>query len=86
VPSFWNRLFAPILPRVVERVIREAPCGVFLTSASSRFNCEKTWGRPGRESDTALSHLVRTPESQPSAMSLAEGAFAAAEEKHLAAA
>ena len=85
-PSFLRRLFGPILPRVVERVIREAPCGVFLTSASSRFNCEKTWGRPGRESDTALSHLVRTPESQPSAMSLAEGAFAAAEGKHRAAA
>src|ERR1035438_5194265 len=34
-PSFLRRLFGPILPRVVERVIREAPCGVFLTSASS---------------------------------------------------
>jgi nucleotide-binding universal stress UspA family protein len=85
-PSLFHRLFGPILPRTVERVIREAPCGVFLTSASSRFNCEKTWGRLGRESDTALSHLVRTPESQPSAVSLAEGAFAAAEGERRAAA
>src|ERR1017187_6708169 len=53
-PSFWSRFFAPLVPRVVERVIREATCGVFLTTAESRFNCEKVWGRPRTDIDAVL--------------------------------
>jgi len=35
-PTFWSRFVAPILPRVVERIVREASCGVFLTRRSGR--------------------------------------------------
>jgi nucleotide-binding universal stress UspA family protein len=45
-PSFWRRFFAPLVPRVVERVIREATCGVFLTTAKKLFNCESIWPPP----------------------------------------
>jgi nucleotide-binding universal stress UspA family protein len=86
-PSFWNRLFAPILPRVVEQVIREAPCGVFLTSAKNRFNCEKIWGRPGNEIDAALlDHLDGALESKTSPVLLTEHAWASTREQHCAAA
>jgi nucleotide-binding universal stress UspA family protein len=63
-PSFWSRLFGPILPRVVERVIREALCGVFLATARSRFNCEKMWGRPGNEIEAAADPLAGDLESK----------------------
>src|ERR1035437_9581237 len=56
-PSFWSRLFAPILPRVVEQVIREAPCRMFQASAQDRFNCEDIWGRAGNRTDAVPSHL-----------------------------
>ncbi len=57
LPSFWSRLFAPLVPRVVERVIREATCGVFLTTAKKWFNCENTWGRPEKETEAAAGQL-----------------------------
>lgn len=85
-PSFWNRLFGPILPRVIERVIREASCGVFLTSAASRFICEDVWGRSGRESDAALDHPHEAMERKTSPALLTEDAFASAEKAHRAAA
>jgi nucleotide-binding universal stress UspA family protein len=46
-PATWNRLLAPLLPRVVEQVTRKAPCHVFRASMQDRFNCEDVWGRCG---------------------------------------
>jgi hypothetical protein len=51
LPSFWSGLFAPLVPQVVERVVREAPCRVFRASARDRFNCEDVWGRAGSRMD-----------------------------------
>lgn len=58
-PSFLNRLRGlwkpasqPVASRLVERLIREAQCGVFVVMAKTRFNCEKAWGRPEKGSDT----------------------------------
>jgi len=56
-PSFLSRLFAPILPRVVEQVGRKAPCRVFQASAHDRFNCEDVWGRSGNRMDAVPGHL-----------------------------
>jgi len=85
LPSFWRCLFAPIVPRVIERVVREATCGVFLTAAKRRFNCEDIWGRPGHESDTALDHLDEALDSRTSPKLLNEDAFASVQESHRAA-
>ena len=85
-PSFWNRLFAPLVPRVVERVIREASCGVFLTSAKKRFNCERIWGRPGSALAAASDPLEGPLEIQPFRPPLSGAAFALAHEEHRAAA
>jgi nucleotide-binding universal stress UspA family protein len=86
LPSFWRCLFAPLVPRVVERVVREASCGVFLTAASKRFNCENIWGRPGHESDTALDHLEEALDSKTSPARRTAAAFALAQEERRAAA
>jgi nucleotide-binding universal stress UspA family protein len=79
-PSFWSRFFAPILPRVVERVIREATCGVFMTTATKWFNCENAWGRPEKETEASADHLDGALETSP--VSLTENAFASAQERH----
>jgi nucleotide-binding universal stress UspA family protein len=81
-PSFWSRFFAPLVPRVVERIIREASCGVFLTTAKKWFNCESTWGRPGNDIDAASGPLDEAVESEPSRVRLTEDAFASAQERH----
>ena len=85
-PSFWSRFVAPILLRVVERIVRDASCGVFLTTAKKWFNCENIWGRPGNEIGAAPNPLDGAVESEPSPMPLAEAAFATAHEQHRAAA
>jgi nucleotide-binding universal stress UspA family protein len=81
-PSFWSRFFAPLVPRVVERVIREATCGVFLATAKKWFNCESLWGRPRNDIDAASGPLDEAVESDPSRVSLTEDAFASAQERH----
>ena len=86
LPSFWRRLFAPLLPRVVEPVVREASCGVFLTSATRRFNCEKNWGRSTDKIDPASDHLDGALESKPSPALLTENALASTRQRHCAAA
>jgi len=55
-PSFWRRVTGlwkpasdPVLSTLVQEVVREATCGVFLVQARSRFNCEMAWGRPKNE-------------------------------------
>jgi nucleotide-binding universal stress UspA family protein len=82
LPSFWSRLFARLVPRVVERVIREASCGVFLTTVKKWFNCESIWGRPGNDIVAASGPLDEAMESDPSRVSLTENAFASAQERH----
>ena len=63
LPSFWNRLFARLLPRVVERVIRRACCGVFLTTVKKWFNCENAWGRPENSTQASADQLNEDSES-----------------------
>jgi nucleotide-binding universal stress UspA family protein len=81
-PSFWRRFFAPLVPRVVERVIREATCGVFLTTAKKLFNCESIWPPPGNDIDAASGPLDEAVESEPFRVPLTEDAFASAQERH----
>jgi hypothetical protein len=38
-------------------VIREATCGVFLTTAKKYFNCENIWGRPENDIGAMSDHL-----------------------------
>jgi hypothetical protein len=83
-PSFWSRFFAPLVPRVVERVIREATCGVFLTTAKRWFNCERIWGRPGNDIDTASHHLDGAWESKTSPVLQAEDVFVSTRQHHRA--
>jgi nucleotide-binding universal stress UspA family protein len=44
--SFCKRMFTFLAPQIIQHVIQEAPCGVCLVEAKTRFNCEKLWGRP----------------------------------------
>ena len=84
-PSFWSRFFAPLVPRVVERIVREASCGVFLTTAKKWFNCENIWGRPGNELGAASDPLARAPESKTSLGLLTEEEFASTRQDRRAA-
>jgi nucleotide-binding universal stress UspA family protein len=85
-PSFWHRLFAPIVPRVVEQVVRETPCRVFLASAQGRFNCEKSWGRPRNEIGAALDHRNAASESRTSRVLRTRDAWVSTRQQHHAAA
>jgi len=75
-PRVWSRLFAPVVPRVVERVIREASCGVFLTTAKKRFNCEEIWGRPTQDIGTRVALAGEGLAREQSSESFAEATFA----------
>jgi len=81
-PSFLRRLFYHLVPPVVERVVREARCGVFLTTATKRFNCESIWGRPEQDSGAPMRTLPETPKARPLPAPLAEAAFACAPGHH----
>jgi nucleotide-binding universal stress UspA family protein len=83
-PSFWSRFFAPILPRVVERVIREATCGVFMTTATKGFNCEKLCGRPENEIGPVSDHLEGALEGRTSPVLRTEDAWASTREQQRA--
>jgi nucleotide-binding universal stress UspA family protein len=83
-PSFWSRFFAPILPRVVERVIREATCGVFMTTATKCFNCEKLCGRPENEIGPVSDHLEGALEGRTSPVLRTEDAWASTREQQRA--
>jgi nucleotide-binding universal stress UspA family protein len=39
----WKRLFAPKIPRIVAKIIHNAPCGVFVARLKTCFNCSKEW-------------------------------------------
>jgi nucleotide-binding universal stress UspA family protein len=39
--SFWKRFH----PRIVQKVLRAAPCDVMLLHARTRFNCDEDWDR-----------------------------------------
>ena len=82
LPSFWKRLFAPILPGIVERVSWRAPCRVLRASARDRFNCEGVWGRAWNRMDAVSGHLDGAVESKSSLGLLTEAALAATRERH----
>jgi nucleotide-binding universal stress UspA family protein len=84
--SFWSRFVAPILPRVVERIVREASCAVFLTTAKKRFNCETMWGRPEKKTEAAADQLNGALETGVLPVTIAEHPFASKREQHHAAA
>jgi nucleotide-binding universal stress UspA family protein len=42
--SVWKR---PFKPRIVEKVLRAAPCNATLLHVRTRFNCEEDWGCGG---------------------------------------
>jgi nucleotide-binding universal stress UspA family protein len=86
LPSFWSRLFARLVPRVVERVIREASCGVFLTTVKKWFNCENAWGRPEKETEAAAEQLIGALETGVLSLPLAEYPCASRREQRHAAA
>ena len=83
-PSFWNRLFAPILTGVFERVSRKALCRVFRANVQDRFNCEDVWGRSGARTQAAAGHLNGTLENKTSPGSLTEAALAIVREPYRA--
>jgi nucleotide-binding universal stress UspA family protein len=85
-PSFWSRLFAPLLPQVVEQVIRRAACRVFRARAHDRFNCEEVWGRSGNRTDAVSGRLAGATRRRTSFGSLNEAALASRRERHRAAA
>jgi nucleotide-binding universal stress UspA family protein len=86
LPSCWRRFFARLVPRVVERVIREATCGVFLTTAKKWFNCENAWGRRAKETEAEADQLNAALETGVLPLPLAEHPFASRREPHHAAA
>jgi nucleotide-binding universal stress UspA family protein len=85
-PSFWDRVFAPILPGVVERVARKAPCAVFRARVQGGFNCEDVWGRSGSSTEAVSGHLDGALESKTSPVWRTEDAFGSTREQHRAAA
>ena len=86
LPSFWSRLFARLVPRVVERVIREASCGVFLTTVKKWFNCENAWGRPEKETEAAAEQINGALETGVLQLPLSRTPFASRREHRHAAA
>jgi nucleotide-binding universal stress UspA family protein len=52
--SFWKRQPGRALCRLVERIIHESTCGVFIANVQTRFNCEKGSGRPMSDIEDAL--------------------------------
>jgi nucleotide-binding universal stress UspA family protein len=79
--SFWDRVFAPILPPVAERVIRKAPCAAFLARVQGRFDCQDVWGRSGSRMDAVSGHLDGALESKTSPVWLTKDALASAREQ-----
>jgi nucleotide-binding universal stress UspA family protein len=77
--SFWRRLFVRILPRVVERIVREASCGVFLTTAKKWFNCENICGRPWNAVGATSDCLEGGSESESAHAPQTEETFASAQ-------
>jgi nucleotide-binding universal stress UspA family protein len=71
-PSWWARLIASwrskpdaILPRWAQSIIRKAACAVSVVNVKTRFNCERAWGRAGREVDDTLRYLRMPPQQKP---------------------
>jgi nucleotide-binding universal stress UspA family protein len=46
--GIWKRSFNPMLSPPVEKVVREANCGVLVVSGKGNLDCEVTWGTPRR--------------------------------------
>jgi nucleotide-binding universal stress UspA family protein len=59
----WKPVSGAVLSSSAGKLIREAPCDVFVLPAKTRFNCERVWGRP---TDNALQRsAVPCPSNRP---------------------
>jgi nucleotide-binding universal stress UspA family protein len=83
-PSFWRRLTAlwkqPSHPAVsprVAKITRAANCRLFIVSTRVRFDCERVWGRPSKESLAALNGAMERKQDA----SAAKQAYAAYTER-----
>ena len=63
--SFWNRLKSlwkpacnPVISPMVERVVRQAKCAVFVVAAKTCFNCAQAWGHLGTEKARSTSTIA----------------------------
>jgi len=73
-PSFWRRLTAlwkqPSHPAVsprVAKIMRTANCRLFIISTNMRFDCERVWGRPSKESLATLNGAVEREQDESAA-------------------
>ena len=67
-PSWWGRLTAcwksqsdAALSRSAQKIVRKAACAVSVVNVTTRFNCEKAWGRRGHEVADTLRYLRMPP-------------------------
>jgi len=72
-PSIWRRMKfalkplaeAPVSP-FVQQIIREAECGVMVTTVQHPFDCERSWRRPSRLKSSGSAHGARTADRRKS--------------------
>ena len=53
--SFWQHLLALIYPGLPLKLLRAAPCSLWIVHGETPFNCRDQWGRPEPAADPALS-------------------------------
>lgn len=82
-PSWWARLAASwrrqpdaSRPRWAQNIVRKAACAVSVVNVKTRFNCEKAWGRAGREVADTLRYLRMPPVANSSSSFITEHASA----------
>ena len=61
---FWKRLFAPLFPKIVVQVIREAPCGAFVMDVRTRLDCQRRWPYPVSAVGTAPELLAQAADGK----------------------
>jgi nucleotide-binding universal stress UspA family protein len=56
-PSFWQRVgllwkqpIHPFVSHKTRQIMDRAHCGLFIAPSQTRFDCERHWGRPDRQS------------------------------------
>jgi nucleotide-binding universal stress UspA family protein len=82
-PSWWGRLTSAwkrqpgaTVSRWVQRIVRKAACAVSIVNVKSRFNCQKAWGRRGREIEDTLRYLRIPPAARAAPSRVMEDASA----------
>lgn len=80
----WKRCFAPFFPKNVVKLIRDAPCGVFVTEVRTCVNCERHWGRPVKEISLARDDLAESVRANDASLSSAQSSWATACQPNLA--